>query len=154
MDLVKLDFPSQNIKLRDQDDSVYIFDELRKRWMVCTPEEWVRQNLIMFLISNMNYPKSLIALEKQIKIAGRNLRFDALVYNRNYSPLLIIECKAPQIKITQETFDQILTYNHLINAPYLLVTNGLFHVFCNVRSKSEIKFLEEIPRYEDICSVS
>jgi hypothetical protein len=150
MELTKLDFPEQNIRLRENKETLSIYDHLRKKWLICTPEEWVRQNLILFLITNMNYPRNLIAIEKQICIAGRKLRFDGVIYDKDFKPLVIIECKAPTIKISQDTFDQILTYNYMINAPYLIVTNGLFHVFCKIESKTKFSFLEKIPDYKQL----
>lgn len=148
--MIKLNLPEYKFKLKKEKEAHYLFDEIRNKWMVFNPEEWVRQNLLKYLYTDLNYPKNLISIEKQIIIANRTLRFDALVYSTDFSPLVIIECKAPNIKITQETFDQILTYNYIINSPYLLVTNGLFHVFCKINSDKTISFLEKIPSYKEL----
>ncbi len=148
---MQLDFPEYQFKLKkDKTGDTHIFDKYRKKWIICNPEEWVRQNLLRYLNENLNYPENLIAIEKKLVIAKRTLRFDALIYNKDYKPLVIIECKAPNIKITQETFDQIFTYNHLIKAPYLLVTNGLFHVFCKIDDDKKFSFIEKIPDFRDI----
>lgn len=147
----KLNIPQQELNLKkDSNNKLHIFDRIRKKWLVLNPEEWVRQNVVSYLIKSLNYPENLIAVEKEIVVAGRKLRFDALVYSSDFKPLLIIEFKAPEIKITQESFDQILTYNYITQAPYLLVTNGVFHVACKVSPDKKIGFLEEIPAFNEI----
>ncbi len=150
MSLSVLNFPEYNFKFKQDKKQLYIFDKFRKKWLQLSPEEWVRQNLLMYLTEKLNYPHNLIAIEKKLEIAKRKLRFDALVHNKNFEPLVIIECKAPEIKITQESFDQILTYNYIINAPYLLVTNGLFHVFCKIDDAGSFEFMEKIPSFIEI----
>lgn len=150
MNIPTLNFPEYNFSIKQQNGKLVIFDTFRKKWIVLTPEEWVRQNLLSYLSNDLKYPKGLIAIEKEIVVANRKLRFDALIYGKDYSPKMIIECKAPEIKITQEVFDQILTYNYITKAPYLLVTNGLFHVVCRVKGNSEFDFLEKIPDCNDL----
>lgn len=126
-----------------------IFDKLRKKYMVLTPEEWVRQHYVSFLIEEKNYPTSLIAIEKQLTINNRKKRTDILVFNKNGEPEIIVECKAPQIKITQDTFDQIARYNLKLKATFLIVTNGLEHFYCKMDFKNETYiFLKEIPDYK------
>ena len=117
--------------------------------MVLTPEEWVRQHFIHFLTKEKNYPTSLIAIEKQLTINNLKKRSDILVFNTDGKPEIIVECKAPSIKITQDTFDQIARYNLKLKANFLIVTNGLEHFYCKMDYKNETYiFLEEIPTYK------
>lgn len=125
-----------------------IFDNLRKKYMVLTPEEWVRQHFVRFLIDEKKYPESLIAIEKQLIINNRKKRTDILVFNKYGNPNIIVECKAPSIKITQATFDQIARYNLKLKANLLVVTNGLEHFYCKLDLENESYiFLKEIPKY-------
>lgn len=150
---IKLNFPEFEFKTKnDEANNILIYDKFRKKWILCNSEEWVRQNLLKYLNEKLNYPLNLIAVEKSISIANRRLRFDALVYSPDFNPLVIIECKSPKIKITQDSFDQIFTYNYLTKAPYLLVTNGLFHVFCKIEKNNTFSFCEEILEYRKLTS--
>ncbi len=117
--------------------------------MVLTPEEWVRQHFVQFLIDVKKYPVSLIALEKQLVINNRKKRTDILIFNSEGKHDIIVECKAPSIKITQDTFDQIARYNLKLRANYLIVTNGLSHFYCKMDFENETYvFLKEIPDYQ------
>ena len=117
--------------------------------MVLTPEEWVRQHFVQFLIEEKKYPASLIALEKQLTINNRKKRTDILVFNNEGKYDIIVECKAPQIKITQATFDQIARYNLKLKANFLIVTNGLDHFYCKMDFENETYlFLKDIPDYK------
>ena len=98
-------FPPYDFRMKSEAGKAMIFDEIRKKWIVCTPEEWVRQNLVRFLVQDCAYPQALVALEKQVLVAERSLRFDALIYDREFSPLMLIECKAPTVKLTQKVFE-------------------------------------------------
>lgn len=116
--------------------------------MVLTPEEWVRQHFVQFLIEEKNYPPTLIAIEKQVVVNNLKKRSDILVFDKEGNPDIIVECKAPKIKITQATFDQIARYNSKLNANFLIVTNGLTHFYCKMDFKKETYvFLKEIPNY-------
>ena len=144
----KLNLPKYNFKLKNSENKVLIFDNLRKKYLVLTPEEWVRQHFVYFLIDVKKYPVSLIALEKQLIINNLKKRSDILVFNSSGTPEIIVECKAPQVKITQDTFDQIARYNLKLKAKYLIVTNGLNHYYCKMDFKNETYvFLPEIPNY-------
>ena len=111
-----------------------------------TPEEWVRQNCIRFLEKEKKFNKSLIAVEKKINLNNTTKRFDILVYDNDGSCVLLVECKAPNIKIKQDSFDQIIRYNQAINAKFLMVTNGIIHYYCKIDNiHSKIEFLKEIP---------
>ncbi|MCG1037176.1 type I restriction enzyme HsdR N-terminal domain-containing protein [Polaribacter sargassicola] len=145
----KLNLPNYNFKLKSSENKTLIFDKLRKKYLVLTPEEWVRQHYVYFLIEEKKYPISLIALEKQLTINNRKKRTDILVFNANGKPDIIVECKAPSIKITQDTFDQIARYNLKLKANFLIVTNGLQHFYCKMDFENETYiFLREIPNYK------
>jgi hypothetical protein len=144
----KLNLPNYKFRLKSNENKTLIFDNLRKKYMVLTPEEWVRQHFVQFLIEEKKYPISLIALEKQLTINNRKKRTDILVFNKEGYPDIIVECKAPKIKITQATFDQIARYNLKLNANFLVVTNGLEHFYCKMDYDNETYiFLKEIPDY-------
>ena len=144
----KLNLPSYNFKFKSSENKTLIFDKLRKKYMVLTPEEWVRQHFVYFLIEEKKYPISLIALEKQLTINNRKKRTDILVFNTAGNHKIIVECKAPSIKITQATFDQIARYNLKLKATYLIVTNGLEHFYCKMDFENETYiFLKEVPDY-------
>jgi hypothetical protein len=144
----KLNLPTYNFKFKSSENKTLIFDKLRKKYMVLTPEEWVRQHFVYFLIEEKKYPISLIALEKQLTINNRKKRTDILVFNTAGNPEIIVECKAPSIKITQATFDQIARYNLKLKATYLIVTNGLEHFYCKMDFENETYiFLKEVPHY-------
>lgn len=145
-----LSYKTYDFRLKEEDGKLNIFDELRKKWLVCTPEEWVRQNLIRFLIEEFGFPANLIAIEKSLSLARRNYRFDALVYDRQFSPLMIIECKSPYVKLEQKVFDQIWTYNYEINAPFYLVTNGIAFIMGECRSGKTPSFFKEVKGFENL----
>ena len=135
-------------KIKNRENKLYIFDIVRKKYVVLTPEEWVRQNFMNYLIINKNYPKSIIAIEKQLNFNGLIKRTDILVFDKMGLPDIIVECKAPSIKISQETFDQIARYNLKLDANYLIVTNGLEHFYCKLDHQNKrYIFLKEIPEY-------
>ena len=145
----KLNFPSYNFRFKNSENKVSIFDSIRKKFILLTPEEWVRQHVVEFLLVEKKYPKSLINVEKIVKVNGMNKRYDAVVFNPDGSIFLLIECKAPEIKIDQKTFDQIARYNLSLNAQYLMVTNGLNHYFCQMDFENEkYTFLKELPKYK------
>lgn len=144
-----LNLPSYPFKLKSNENKTLIFDNFRKKYVVLTPEEWVRQHFAAFLVKEKKYPVSLIALEKQLSINGLKKRTDIVVYNKQGLPEIIVECKAPQVTISQDTFDQIARYNLQLDANYLIVTNGLSHYFCKVDSKNaSYVFLKDIPNCE------
>jgi hypothetical protein len=146
--MFKLNLPKYPFKLSKKKEKVYIFDTIRKKDIYLTPEEWVRQHFIQFLINEQNYPKSLIAVEKEIKVNNLKKRFDILIFNNKGLHDVIVECKAPTIKITQETFDQIARYNLTLKANYLMVTNGLEHYYCKMDFENKkYVFLEACPKF-------
>ena len=144
----RLNFPVFQFRLKNSENKTAIFDDLRKKFIVLTPEEWVRQHVVQFLIQEKKYPKSYINVEKQIKINQTNKRYDIVVFEPDGTIFLLIECKAPQININQTTFDQIARYNLELKAKYLMVTNGLNHYFCQMDFDNEkYLFLKELPGF-------
>lgn len=124
--MIKIQFPEGRIKTRQAESFTEIFDVIRKKWLLLTPEEWVRQNMIQFLLHVMQYPSSLIAIEKEIRLAELKKRCDIVVYDRNQSPWMIIECKEMKVALSQKTLDQILRYHISLPAKYLIITNGSY----------------------------
>lgn len=146
--MLKLNFPGYAFRFKSNENKPLIFDEIRKKFVVLTPEEWVRQHVIKYLLSEKKYPASHISVEKQLKLHDTIKRYDIVVYNSDGSIHLIVECKATSINISQDTFDQIARYNLVLDASYLMVTNGLTHYFCRMDLENKkYLFLEEIPVY-------
>jgi hypothetical protein len=149
----KLNLPQFEIRLKKEGEKHYIFDEIRKKYILLTPEEWVRQNFIRFLVQHKNYPQSLMAIEKQININNKLFRFDLVGYQRNGQPFLIAEFKAPGVKITQQAFDQVVRYNMALKVRLVVVSNGLQHFVCAIDYvKKDYTFLKEIPEFHKINS--
>lgn len=147
--MLKLSFPNYEFRLKKIDEKRFIFDEIRKKYIELTAEEWVRQNCIKFLINEKKYKSQLIAVEKKIILNNLTKRFDIIAYNNNGDPNLLVECKAPNISIRQETFDQILSYNRVINSKYLMITNGIIHYYCKIDNiDNKINLLKDIPNYK------
>ena len=145
----KLNFPTYSFRFKNSENKVSIFDEIRKKFILLTPEEWVRQHVVQFLLQDKNYPKSYINVEKLIKINDLSKRYDGVVFQPNGDIFLLIECKAPEVPISQQTFDQIARYNLVLKAKYLMVTNGLNHYFCQMDFENEkYVFLRELPEYK------
>lgn len=144
-----LNLPSYQFKLKQQGQRTQIFDAIRKKYVVLTPEEWVRQNFLQYLIQDKKFPASLIAVEAGLKYNQLQKRMDVLVYDKQGSPHLMVECKAPEVKITQDVFDQIARYNMVFKVKYLVVTNGLHHFCCLMDyTKESYVYLEQIPVFE------
>ena len=147
----KLNLPEYPFRIETDGGQQRIFDRLRRKMVALTPEEWVRQHVMQFLITEKQYPESLMTVEAALKVARRMKRTDLVVYNRNLKPLLIVECKAPHVKINKDVFDQIVRYNITLQVHYLLVTNGLEHYCCKLDYEdNSYEFLPEIPVYKDL----
>jgi hypothetical protein len=146
--LQEINFPPFETKLILENGRTKIWDNLRKKYLVLTPEEWVRQHLVNYMINEKQYPAQLIGLEKSLTYNHRKKRCDLIVFNKEAKPLLLAECKAPSVEITQETFFQIATYNKIFEAKYFLLTNGIKHFCCEIDYfNSKIHFLENIPTF-------
>ncbi len=147
----KLQFPHYVFRFKSSENKKYIFDQIRKKFVVLQPEEWVRQHVVQFLISDKKYPISLINVEKQLRVNGIQKRYDIVVFDPNGSIRILVECKAPKIKIDQQVFDQIARYNLSLNANYLMVTNGMEHYYCQMDYQRETyTFLRDLPDYRNI----
>ena len=128
------------------DNKKLIFDPIRKKYIVLTPEENVRQNILAYLVEHKNYPINSIAVEKQIKVLGKNRRFDIVIYDKNFVPIVLIECKQPEVELSQKTMEQATLYNLSLKVPYLIITNGNQHFVVKVNLGSgEYEFLQEVP---------
>ena len=136
----QLNFKQYSFRFKNRENKPLIFDVVRKKFMVLTPEEWVRQNTIQYLVKELNIPLSLINVEKQIKLHGTIKRYDIVTFNPDGSIHLIVECKADSIKISQDTFDQIARYNLVLKSTFLMVTNGMDHYYCkmDLQNKSSV----------------
>ena len=149
--MLKLNFPSYSFRLKNSENKVSIFDDIRKKFVILTPEEWVRQHTVQYLLQEKKYPKSYLNVEKLIKINDVNKRYDVVVFQPNGAIFLLIECKAPEVSITQNTFDQIARYNLKLKAQYLMITNGLNHYFCQMDfEKEQYIFLKELPDFTNL----
>ncbi len=145
----QLNLPKFEFRIKSNENKTLIFDSLRKKYIVLTPEEWVRQNFVQYLLQVKKYPSTLIAIEKQLVIHNLKKRTDIVIFNTDGSTNILIECKAPSVKLSQNTFDQIARYNLKLDAQYLIVTNGLQHICCILNKKKETYiFLPEIPAYK------
>lgn len=144
----QLNFPKFNFRVKNTENHTQIFDIIRKKFVVLQPEEWVRQHVVHYLITNKKYPKSLINIEKQLTINGLRKRYDIIIFNSDGSIKLLVECKSPQVTIDKHTFDQIAIYNMKAQANYLMVTNGLTHYYCQMDMVNEkYNFLHDIPEF-------
>jgi hypothetical protein len=146
-----LNFPDCELKIKDEENKSLVFDFIRKKWLVLTPEEWVRQHVVNYLVNYKSYPLSLISLEAGLKYNALSKRSDILVYNKLGHPLLIIECKAPEVVVSQLVIDQVSIYNKTIGAKFLYVTNGLKHYCWTFKAlENKFEFLSQIPDFKDI----
>lgn len=151
MDKTMLNLPSYAVRLGGSREHPKIFDVLRRNYVALTPEEWVRQHFVHFLIEQKDYPQTLLANEVRLQVGDKQLRADTVVYNRNLRPRMIIEYKAPEIALSQRVFDQITTYNFLLHVDYLVVSNGHEHYCCKMDyEKNAYEFLTDIPTYSEL----
>ena len=148
-----LNLPQYSFRITEKSGKKLIFDDFRRRWVSLTPEEWVRQNFARYLTEVKHFPSSLVAIERSLRMNQRDFRTDIVLFSRSGNPLVVVECKAPQVKITQMVFDQIARYNLDLRVNYLIVTNGLMHYCCRFdQSQLSYAFLPEIPDFKDIES--
>jgi hypothetical protein len=146
-----LNLPVYFFKTKSDGQITKIFDTIRRKYVTLTPEEWVRQNFIQYLISEKKYPATLLAIEMPIRYNTLKKRGDIVAFNNHGAQVLMVECKAPEVRITQQVFDQIARYNLSLNIKYLVVTNGLEHYCCQMdHEKKSYLFLENIPDYQDL----
>jgi hypothetical protein len=150
----RLNLPDHGVKLRQDADGARLWDPLRRKWLLCTPEEWVRQHVVNHLVHDRGCPASLIALEHGIRLNGLAKRADVVVHDRRGAPLLLVECKAPGVPVDQGVFEQAARYNKVFRVPYLLVTNGLKHYCCRLDlDTGAVEFLSAVPDFAAMAGV-
>ncbi len=143
-----LNLPNCNFKITRKEEGEYVFDIIRKKNILLTPEEWVRQHMIHYLVNELNYPKGLIKVESGVSYNAKMKRSDVVVYDNSGAPHVLVECKAPNVRINQTTLEQVAMYNRTIKAPIIILTNGLIHYTFKVGKKGELKNLDLIPKFE------
>lgn len=146
---MELSLPAFDYKVKKQEGSLFIYDVIRKKYVALTPEEWIRQHMLHYLIRYKHYPQALIAVEKEITLYGLKRRFDLVCYDRKARPYLIVECKAPTVSLTQAVFDQVFGYNLVLAARYVAVTNGVKHYCGYIDSGKGFLLLPDIPDFEE-----
>lgn len=151
--MTTINLPGSSLKTKRQNGKEYVFDRLRRQYLRLTPEEYVRQRFIHYLIEYKQYPEALLANETGIELGNVKKRCDTVVYDRLLTPLAIIEYKAPSVEITQGVFDQIARYNMALRVPWLIVSNGLRHFCCRIDyAENSYRFVGEVPDYGELCS--
>lgn len=151
MNLPPLNLPPCRLKVRRTEGGLSVFDPLRRRYVALTPEEYVRQHFVNWMIAGLHYPASIMANELGVEFNGMRRRCDTVVWRPDRRPLIIAEFKAPTVKITQKTFDQIVNYNSVLRAGYLIVSNGLEHFCCQMDYEgASYEFLPQVPDYAEI----
>ena len=144
--MVRIDYPEPQFRIKKEGTKEFIFDSQRKKWVLLTPEEWVRQNFIQYLVQVKNYPASLIAVEKELMLGDLRKRFDVLVYNKDHQPWMMIECKSTDIVLDESVIQQLLRYNLSIPVTYLVVTNG-HYCLAGMRKEGRLEMVEEFPLF-------
>jgi len=149
--MYSLNLPTYEAKIRKNSNGLEIFDPLRRKYIALTPEEWVRQHFVNYLINYKNYPASLMANEAGIKLNSLTRRCDTVVYNNQLVPLMIIEYKESKVQITQNVFDQVVRYNSVLKVPYIVVSNGISHYCCRMNYEDQsFEYLTDIPEYQSL----
>lgn len=149
--VVELNLPPYEFRLKADEEKTYIWDAIRKKYLVLTPEEWVRQNFIEFLAQNKGYPKNLMTLELDLVYNKMDKRSDIVCHNTEGERVLLVECKRPTVQITQKTFDQIARYNMTLKVELLAVTNGIDHYFCQIdHDNGKYQFIRELPNFTEL----
>ena len=147
----QLNLPAADLSLRNGANGVEVYDVLRQKWLLVTPEEWVRQHFVHFLMSHMGVPRGMIANEMGIRLNDMSRRCDTVVFDRSLKPFMIIEYKAPGVRIDRKVIDQIMRYNIVLKVPYLVVSNGLHHYCIKVDAEEgKCELLTRLPRYEEL----
>lgn len=149
--MLALNLPPADLKLSQREGQTYVFDTLRRRYIKLTPEEWVRQHFVHFLINHKGYPQEMLANEVSLSLNSTTKRCDTVLYDTETHPRMIIEYKAPHIALSQRVFDQISRYNIVLRVPYLIVSNGLEHYCCQVDYETQTyQFLRDIPSFNQL----
>jgi hypothetical protein len=149
--LKELNLPQYSFKISGKEGNEMILDPVRRKYVKLTPEEWVRQNFMQYLVAEGRYPLGLMGVEVMFSLNKLKRRVDILIHNRSGQPVLIVECKEPEVKIDDEVFNQIVNYNMAFKVPYIVVTNGMVHYACKIdHEKSKWEYLLALPLYEDL----
>jgi hypothetical protein len=146
--MIQLDIDGIELKLRRVDDKTQVFDPIRKKWLVLTPEEHVRQYMLQYMMDKLQYPPALISVEKQIMVGTLSRRFDIVVYDRNHRPWMLVECKAPDVPISERTLHQLLQYHSTMQCPYWVLSNGPQTYCADACDVTSIKWLNALPAYK------
>ncbi len=146
--MLTINYPDPGFRVKKENEKEYLFDPLRKKWLIITPEEWVRQNFVQYLVQTMNYPSSLIALEKEIWLGELKKRFDILVYDKDHKPWMIVECKGTDIKLNDQTLQQALRYNISVPAEFLVITNGHYSLAWQ-KKEGQLHSINELPVWDE-----
>ncbi len=144
--MIKVQFPAPSFQIKEQDSKEHIFDALRKQWVRLTPEEWVRQNFIQYLIQTKNYPAALMAVEKEMQLGELKKRFDVLLFDTSHQPWMMIECKAMDVEITEKVLEQIIRYNISVPVQYMVITNGTY-TYAWEKKEGRLISLDELPQF-------
>ena len=144
--MIMVQYPEPQFRIKVENGKRFIFDAIRKTWLLLTEEEWVRQNFLNYLISHLNYPSALIALEKEIMLNDLKKRFDILVYNPSHQPWMMVECKAASVKLSESVLQQLLRYNISVPVEYMIITNGSSTIGWK-KQNGELKMLKELPQF-------
>lgn len=144
--MIPVQFPEPQFRIRKEGEKHYIFDVIRKAWLLLTEEEWVRQNFVNYLIAGLSYPSTVIALEKEIVLNELKKRFDILVYNNEHKPWMMIECKAPEVALSEEVLQQALRYNISVPVEFIVITNGKATIGWR-KEGGGLKLLGELPQW-------
>jgi len=151
--MIELKLPPCNLNIREIPSGYEVFDSYRKRFVALTPEEWVRQNFLGYMADHLGYPKGLIAVERQLKLNGLTKRCDILAYSKAGNPVLLVECKAPSVTLTNEVFAQVARYNITLQVPFLAITNGLTHYAARISfSDKKFEMLAAFPTFEVVTA--
>jgi len=145
--MIQIRYPQHNFRLKTENGRQYIFDIVRKRYVVLTPEEWVRQHVILYLTETLRYPKTLFSVEKEIKIGHLKKRYDIVIYDREMKPWMLIECKEPGIPIADSTLQQLLRYYQVLQCPYWVLVNGA-DAYCAAIKENRVSWLDTLPPFD------
>lgn len=143
--MIAVQYPEPQFRMKNEKGKQYIFDTIRKIWLLLTEEEWVRQNFVNYLITKLNYPSTVIALEKEFLLNDLKKRFDILVYDKDHKPWMLVECKEPKLGLNEDVLQQVLRYNISVPVEYIVITNG--NTTVGWRKEKELKLLEEMPEW-------
>mgnify|MGYP001336026347 FL=1 len=148
--MVELNIPTQDVDIKIIESKNYIFDLIRKKYLIYTPEEWVRQNLVRYFINDLNYPKGLIKTESSLKYNNLKKRSDILIFNNDMTHFLVVECKSYKLKLNKSHISQSAMYNKIYKSKYVMISNGLDHIVCKYDwNNDSFEFMKSIPKYRN-----